>query len=800
MSEIYTKSEVEAASLKYFNGDELATSVFITKYALRDNDGNYLEDTPDKMHHRLASEFARIENNYKNPKSEQEIYDMFYRFKHIVPAGSPMFGIGNDNSLMSLSNCVVVAPPKDSISGIMDSAKDLANLFKYRCGVGIDISSLRPSGDSVNNSARTTTGAWSFSELYSHVVNMVGQNGRRGALMVSIEVSHPDIEKFVTMKIDLKKVTGANISVKLSGKFMEAVEKNSDFNLEWKGKIYKTVNAKELMKLITETATATAEPGILFWDNIKNNIPLQSYSEVGFDHIGVNPCAELALSAYDSCRLISLNMSNFVIDAFDDPIFDYKKFEEVVRFGVRLSDDLIDLEIEKLNKIINTVDEEDVKNVFIKLRDSAKRGRRTGLGTHGLADMLVKLNLIYGSDDAINFVSKIYNMFKNYAYSESAILADERGSFEVFDWDKEKNNSFILSLEGNTIEEIKEKGRRNGSLLTIAPTGSTAIVSMTSSGIEPIYRLSYVRRKKINNDEVVEPDFIDEVGVKWKEFEVYHPLVRDYINKKNCKISDLTETFVTSDKIVPLQRIKMQSVIQEGIDHQISSTINLPKGTTADVVSDIYINAYKNNLKGITVYVDGSRSGVLVEKENKKSIFIQKNAPKRLEKLPCDIHQLTVAGERWIVFVGLLDGKPYEVFGGKANKISIPKRYTNGSIIKCKRKTTRSIYDLVVGSGDDELFVKDIVETFDNPTNLALTRLTSLSLRHGTHVKYLVEQLQKDKDSDLFSFSKSVARVLKKYIPDGEKSNEKCESCGSSNMQYENGCSVCVQCGYSKCS
>ena len=795
-------------SLGYFSGDELSANVWNTKYALKDREGNFVETTPDDMHHRLASEFARIESKFggETALSEEKIYSLLKDFRYIVPQGSPMMGIGNDYVKISLSNCVVVNSPEDNISSIIDSGKHLANLFKRRCGVGLDISNLRPEGTPVNNSAGTTTGAWSFADLYSYVCRMIGQNGRRGALMISIDVRHPDVEKFVTMKHDLKKVTGANISVKISDEFMRAVEGDEDFELQFpinsdSPACTKTIRAKELWDTIVDSATKTAEPGILMWDNITNNLPAESYKSQGFQTLTTNPCGEIPLSAYDSCRLISINLKNFVKNAFqDDAHFDYDHFSQVATAGMRLSDDLVELEIEKLNGIIESCDTSDERDLWQKLKTACVNGRRTGLGTHGLADALACLCLAYDSEEAIEVIDKIYETLKVSAYMESVHLSEQRGAFPVFDWAQEKDNGFIKSLPRELQLLISKHGRRNISILTNAPTGSVSIMSQTSSGIEPVFRNSYTRRRKLShNEEHIEADFVDELGDRWVEYEVFHHNIREYL--EIMQTSEIPDFFVESDSIDWQNRVRIQSTIQRHIDHSISSTINLPKDTPPAVVGEIYRLGWKLGLKGITVYVDGSRSGVLVtEAESEKEVFPQHSATKRPEELSCNIHHTTIQGEKWIILVGLMDGKPYEVMGGLSNLIEIPTKHTKGILIKHPRKTMNSVYDLKVGTNGDSVRVRDIVKVFDNPNNSAFTRLISLSLRHGANIQYVVEQMQKDRDSDMFSFAKCVARVLKGYIKDGTTASDKvCPECGVDGVVYVEGCLTCRSCGASKC-
>jgi len=801
---MHTEEEVREATLEYFNGDDLATNVFMTKYCLRDKEGNFVEKNPDDMHRRIAKEFSRIEEKFKgNSLSEDEIYSYLKNFKYIVPQGSPMMGIGNDYVKVSLSNCVVVDSPSDNISSIVDTGKHLANLFKRRCGVGLDISNLRPENALVNNSARTTTGAWSFADFYSYVCRMIGQNGRRGALMISMDIRHPDIEKFIVMKQDLSKVTGANISVKISDRFMEAVENNESFTLQYPIDAAdpthtKDVQAVELWNKIVETATQTAEPGLLMWDNIINNLPAECYRDEGFQTLTTNPCGEIPLSAYDSCRLVSLNLKRLVRNPFSEKaVFDFNKLKEIVSVGMRLSDDLVELELEKLESIKEACDTESERELWNNLHRACVNGRRTGLGTHGLADAIARLGLAYDSDESIEIVEKIYETIRDIAYLESVYLAQERGAFPVFDWQKEKNNPYIKRLPKNLSEKIETFGRRNISILTNAPTGSVSIMSQTSSGLEPVFRNSYVRRRKLShNEQDTEPDFIDNLGDRWLEYEVFHHNVREYLQMFN------TDTppgfFVESGDIDWTKRVEIQAVIQRSIDHSISSTINLPKGTDPSVVAEIYMKGWKRGLKGITVYVDGSRSGVLVEKGKER--FPHHTAPRRPLELPCNIHHTTIQGEKWVIMVGLMDGKPYEVMGGLSNLIEIPRAQAEGALVKHPRKTMNAIYDLQIGTNGDTVIVKDLVKAFDNPNHSAFTRMISLALRTGANIQYVVEQLQKDRDADLFSFAKGVSRVLKGYIINGANASEKvCSECKAEGLVYMEGCVTCKACGYAKC-
>ncbi len=812
----YGAEEVITASKEYFGGDELAASTFANKYALKhvvDGQVRFAELSPADMHDRIATEFARIEANYPNPRVFGEIRDALDGFKRIVPQGSPMYGIGNPFVNVSLSNCVVVASPHDSISSIIDIGKDLANLFKRRCGVGVDISTLRPDGSPVNNSALTTTGAWSFADFYSYVCRMIGQNGRRGALMITMDIRHPDIASFVTMKRDLTKVTGANVSVLITDEFMQAVERDDEWLCRWPieadtktAQVTKRLKAKELWRLINESAVMSAEPGLIFWDNYRNNLPAHNYP--GFETISTNPCSELGLSAYDSCRLISVNLKGYVRNTFDqDAVFDFMGFESDVRLAMRLMDDLVDLEIESLSKIIDAVNEEDEKTLWGRLRDAAVRGRRTGLGTHGLADCLASLQIRYDSDEAMEAAERIYQRFRDTAYDESVNLAIERGPFPVFDWIKEKDCKFVARLPEALKSRIARHGRRNISLLTMAPTGSVSILSQTSSGIEPVFAYTYTRRKKINpSDHDARVDFVDDLGDKWAEFAVFHHSLNDYLRKKRPEVlesenplevlGELPNYFVTAGTIDPQRRVEIQGTIQKYIDHGISSTLNLPKGTTTEDGQRIYEAAWRHGLKGVTIYVEGSRSGVLVTESAKDVSIHETDAPRRPDELNCEIHQMTVSGQRWTFLVGMMNDRPYEIFGGSAERVLLSKSMAHGRIVK--RKGTKNIYDLHISNGEDRLVISDIVETFANPNFAVMTRLVSMGLRHGVPIQYLVQQLTRDPSPDFTSFSRIAARVLKKYIRNGARSGEHCNECGA-KLVFEDGCFICKQCGYTKC-
>ncbi len=819
----YTYSQVLEASTKYFNNNELAAKVFVDKYALRDNHGNFLELTPDDMHDRLAREFARIDHEKYDQNFDERfsIYrDALNKFARICPQGSPMSAIGNHYQIMSASNCVVIESPNDSIDGIIETGKNIAQLYKRRCGVGLDLSTLRPDGTPVNNAARTTTGAWSFADFYSYITRMIGQSSRRGALMLTLDIHHPDAMKFSTMKHDKTKVTGANVSLKLSNEFLNAVENNTEYEQRWpidgEAKIVKHISANHVWETIIKSATETAEPGLIMWDNMTNELPAHCYPE--FKTISVNPCAEIALSKFDSCRLISINLTGYVRNAFqNNAYFDFDSFAIDVSIAQQMADNLVDLEIELIKNIQKSCDIHE-KNLWQQLLNAGVNGRRTGTGTHGLADTLAQLCIRYDSDKAMDTVDKIYNTLRDTAYDTSVELAKQRGPFKVYDWDKEQSCPFIERLPQKIKNKMKKYGRRNISLLTQAPTGSVSILSKVgefseynvSSGVEPVFRNFYTRRKKINHDdEKGRVDFVDIVGDKWQEFKVFHSNIKNYLKynllKDDCELPDY---FITSDQINWLKRIELQSIEQKYIDHSISSTINLPKGTSANIVGKLYLEAWKKGLKGVTIYVDGSRDGVLISETNKQSSERPDNicsalAPKRPDKLRCNIKKVKIDGEPWTLFVGLYNSRPYEIFGGLSKYVDIPNKYKLGEISKNGKVDGVSTYNLVLGEGEDQMIIKDVANVFENANFGAFTRTISLALRHGVPVQYIVEQLQKDKYSDMASFSKVIGRVLKNYIIDGTKStsDKTCPSCKSENsIIYQEGCLTCSNCSYSKCN
>jgi len=813
-------------SLEYFEGDELAANVFVTKYALTDKSGKVLESTPDDMHQRLAFEYARIEKKYPNPMSESEIFSLFKNFKYIIPQGSPMSGIGNPYQIQSISNCFVIESPHDSYGGICKADQELVQIAKRRGGVGFDLSTIRPKGLSTGNCARTTDGIEIFMDRFSNSCREVAQGGRRGALMLTISVHHPQIRDFIKIKRDLTRVTGANISVRLTDEFLNAVENNKDFQLRFpvdsdNPDVYKNVSAKEIWNEIVENAHATAEPGLLFWDNAKKYTPSDIYEAEGFGSKSTNPCGEIILSPYDSCRLMVVNLFSFVKNPFEKTAsFDYEKMQEVVEKAQRLMDDMIDLEIEQVNKIIDKIEGDpeptSVKKIELDLwkniKQQAVSGRRTGLGVTAVGDSLAALGITYGSEKSVETVEKFYKTLAIGAYRSSCIMAKERGPFPIHDHQREKGHLFLERIweESPDVYRLsKEFGRRNIALTTTAPAGSVSVLTQTTSGIEPAFLIKYMRRKKINQD--TDPsarvDYIDDIGDAWQEFDVYHHGFKKWMNVTGETEAELSPYYnSTSSDIDWVQKVRVQAAAQKWVCHAISNTTNLPNDTTVDTVKKIYLEGWKSGCKGVTIYRDGCRSGVLVAKNNENSrkdaIFKSHSAPQRSSSLECSIHHASIKGEAWTILVGLMDGKPYEVMGGLQKYIEIPRKYKKGIIIKHPYKTKNSRYDLHIGRNGDSFVIKDLVSVFDNPNHAGYTRTISLALRHGAPIQYIVEQLQKDTEMDMFSFSKVIARVLKTYITDGtEPSKKVCDNCTvEGSLVYQEGCVTCKSCGHSKCS
>ena len=824
---MYKYDEVFRASVEYFNGDELAASVFAGKYALQDSQGNYVELTPDDMHQRLAAEFAGIEAQYNNSMYYEDIYNLFKDFKYVIPQGSPMSGIGNEAKIQSLSNCFVIESPADSYAGILKTDQEQVQIMKRRGGVGFDISTIRPKGLITSNAAKTTDGIEVFLDRFSNSCREVAQGGRRGALMLSVSVHHPQVMDFIKIKSDITRVTGANISVRVTDEFMNAVKKDITYHQRWPvdsddPEVQDYTNAREVWNALIEGAHSSAEPGVLFWDTATRMTPSDAYTSEGFGSVSTNPCGEIILSPYDSCRLMLVNLTSFVKNAWrNNAEFDFGLFRNIAKKAQRLMDDMIDLEIKQIDKILVKIDNDpesdDVKyyerNLWQTIRQVALNGRRTGLGITGLGDTIAMLGQQYGSEESIKTTEKIYKWLALASYEESIQLAKERGAFKIFNHHKEKDHPFLErifnELTPEVIEDYRTYGRRNIANTTTAPAGSVSCLTQTTSGIEPAFMLYYKRRKKVQNGEPVM--FVDELGDEWTEFNVYHHKFKEWMSATRVSDEEVDIAIehspyfgATANEIDWRAKVKLQSVAQKWICHAISNTTNLPADVDVETVKDIYMMGWELGCKGVTVYRDGSRSGVLVandDKKEKSAAIIERNAPKRPEELECDIYHTSIKGQKWVVLIGLLDGKPYEVIGGEADQIEIPSRYRSGKLYKRIFKTLNSKYDLTVGEGDDELILKDVVSVFDNPNHAGYTRVISTSLRHGVPVQYLFEQMQKDKEMDMFSFSKVIARCLKNYIDDGTSASDKiCSDCGAKDsLVYQEGCVTCKSCGSGKC-
>lgn len=811
--DIIKKTHYEDAlkkSVDYFNGDEFSAKVFIDKYALRDEDGFLIEDTPEAMFDRLSFEIAKVEKNkFKKPLSFEEIKSYIGGFKRLIPQGSPMFGIGNKEQYVSTSNCFVINSPEDSYGGILKTDEEIVQISKRRGGVGLDISKLRPNGSKTTNAARTSTGIISFLERYSNSIREVGQNGRRGALLVSLSVHHPDIVSFITSKQDLTKITGANISVRLSDEFLKAVEEKKEYEQRWPvdsktPTISKMVSAEEVWNKIIELAWKTAEPGLLFWDTILKESPANCYKSFGFNDLTTNPCGEIVLCADDSCRLLCLNVYSYVKNPFTkEAYFDYEYFKSDVKIAQRIQDDIIDLEIEALQRIINKIKKDpeidEIKEREIQLwkriLEKAKKGRRTGTGITALGDALAAIGLKYGSKESIEEIDKIYKILKLGCYESSVEMAKELGCFGIWNKDLEKDNPFLNRIKDEDeklYKDMQKYGRRNISCLTTPPAGSISTLTQTTSGIEPCFQISYKRRKKINeNDEGIKVDFIDKNGDKWQEFDIYHPKVKVWSEVTGEKdISKSPWYGCCAEEINWENRVKIQATANKHVDHSISSTINLPEDVSIKEVSKIYTAAWKEGVKGITVYRKGCRTGVLVDNTKEEGKTIKKTvAPKRPPILPCDIYHATSKGEQYFVLVGIMGEDPYEVFAGKNGNIS--KIIKKGMIKKLKRGK----YSLIEENGD--VLQEDISHHIDEDQE-AITRLISSSLRHGCDVSFIVHQLEKVK-GDLLSFAKALSRCLKKYVPDNSKIHgEVCKECGADLIRVE-GCVQCKSCGWSRC-
>jgi ribonucleoside-diphosphate reductase alpha chain len=830
----YSSEEAFKASVKYFKGDDLAARVWVNKYAVKDSYGNIFELTPDDLHWRMAREIARIERNYPNPLTEKQLFDLFKDFKYIVPQGGPMTGIGNNFQIASLSNCFVVGNGADSYGGIIMVDQEQVQLMKRRGGVGHDLSHIRPKGSPVKNSALTSTGIVPFMERFSNSTREVAQDGRRGALMLSVSIKHPDSEDFIDAKMTEGKVTGANVSVRIDDEFMEAVRKAKTYlqkyPIDSNSPIYtKETDAAKIWQKIVYNAWKSAEPGILFWDTIIRESVPDCYADLGYKTISTNPCGEIPLCPYDSCRLIALNLFSYVEHPFTSQArFNFDLFARHVQLTQKIMDDIIDLELEKidaiLHKIIADPEDEEIKRVEVilwnKIREMAINGRRTGIGITAEGDMLAALGLRYGSEEAIEFSVEVHKKVALEAYRGSVNLAKERGAFPVYDTKREKNNPFILRLakaDPELYEDMAQYGRRNIALLTIAPTGTTSLMTQTTSGIEPVFMPVYKRRRKVNpNDKDARVDFVDEMGDSWEEYLVFHHKfkmwmeINGYDTKRHYSNDELDELVAkspyyraTSNDIDWLSKVRMQGQIQKWVDHSISVTINLPEDASEDLVNKLYFAAWESGCKGVTVYREGSRSGVLISTKDKakEGIF----PTKRPEILDADIVRFQNNRDKWIAFIGLIDNKPYEIFTGLADDeegILLPRSVTHGYIIKSRDEQGVSRYDFqYANSRGYKTTIEGLSYKF-NPIFWNYAKLISSVLRHGMPIQKVVElvtSLQFDVES-INTWKNGVARALKKYIPNGTVAEDaRCEGCGSSNVIYQEGCLICQDCGSSKC-
>ena len=846
----YTYDEAYHASLEYFKGDELAARVWATKYALKDSFGHLYEQTPDDMHHRIASEIARIEKKYPNPMSEEKIFDLLKNFRYIVPQGSPMAGIGNNFQIGSLSNCFVIGldGQPDSYGGIIKIDEEQVQLMKRRGGVGHDLSHIRPMGSPVKNSALTSTGLVPFMERYSNSTREVAQDGRRGALMLTVSIKHPDSESFIDAKMVEGKVTGANVSVRIDDAFMQAAVDGTEYTQKYpidsEEPIYtKKIDAQKLWNKIVHNAWKSAEPGVLFWDTITREAVPDCYADLGFRTISTNPCGEIPLCPYDSCRLIAVNLYSYVVNPFTkDAYFDFELFKEHIGYTQRMMDDIIDLEMEKIEAILAKIksdpETEEVKqtelNLWTKIRNKTLKGRRTGVGTTAEGDMIAAMGLTYGTPEATEFSVSVHKALALAAYSSSVNMARERGAFEIYDAKREENNPYIQRIkeaDPELYELMVKYGRRNIACLTIAPTGTTSILTQTTSGIEPVFLPVYKRRRKVNpSDKDVRVDYVDESGDSFEEYIVYHHKFITWMQTNGIEVrDDYTQEQIedlvkrspyykaTSNDVDWLNKVKMQGAVQKWVDHSISVTINLPNDISEEMVGKLYVEAWRSGCKGCTVYRDGSRSGVLISlagdgknkknKDEKKAHYIaeEEHILKRPVELEADVVRFQNNKEKWIAFIGLIDNRPYEIFTGIADDeegIFCPKSVTKGKIIKAVNENGEKRYDFqFINKRGFKTTIEGLSEKF-NPEFWNYAKLISGVLRYGmpiAQVLKLVASLELDNKS-INTWKMGVERALKKYLPNGTKlSGQTCPNCGQESLVYQEGCLICTNCGTSRC-
>ena len=852
----YSYEEAFEASLKYFGGDELAARVWVNKYAMKDSYGNIFEKSPEDMHWRIANEVARIEKKYKNPLTAEQVFELLDHFRYVVPAGSPMTGIGNHYQVASLSNCFVIGLEgnADSYGAILRIDEEQVQLMKRRGGVGHDLSHIRPKGSPVNNSALTSTGLVPFMERYSNSTREVAQDGRRGALMLSVSIKHPDAESFIDAKMTEGKVTGANVSVKIDDAFMEAATEgkkyvqrfpvsDEDYENEVENlRIEKEIDAKELWEKIVHNAWKSAEPGVLFWDTIlRESIP-DCYADLGFRTVSTNPCGEIPLCPYDSCRLLSINLYSYVVNPFTkEAYFDYDKFKKHVQLAQRIMDDIVDLEMEKIALIMHKIEtdpqNQEVKgaeyHLWEKIQRKSGMGRRTGVGITAEGDMIAAMGLRYGTQEATDFSVNVHKTLALSAYRSSVTMAKERGAFEIYDSKREAQNPFILRIKENDPqlwEDMQKYGRRNIACLTIAPTGTTSLMTQTTSGIEPVFMPVYMRRRKVNpNDTNVHVDFVDEVGDSFEEYIVYHKKFLEWMKVNGidtekrytkAEIDDLVAQSpyykATANDVDWLMKVKMQGAIQKWVDHSISVTVNLPNDVDEALVNRLYVEAWRSGCKGCTIYRDGSRSGVMIQVDEKKKkteeepkVELPCKHPEvtevRPQTLECDVVRFQNNKEKWVAFVGLLNGYPYEIFTGLQDDeegIVLPKTVTKGKIIKQQNPDGSKRYDFQFENKRGyKTTVEGLSEKF-NPEYWNYAKLISGVLRYRMpidHVIKLVGSLQLKSES-INTWKNGVERALKKYVTDGtEAKGQKCPNCGSESLIYQEGCLICKNCGASRC-
>lgn len=839
--ETYTYDEALAASKEYFKDDDLAATVWVNKYALKDSAGNLYEKDPSDMHHRIASEIARIERNYPNPMSEEEVYGLLDNFRYIVPQGSPMSGIGNTFQVGSLSNCFVIGldGTPDSYGGIIKIDEEQVQLMKRRGGVGHDLSHIRPKGTPVKNSALTSTGIVPFMERYSNSTREVAQDGRRGALMLSVSIKHPESEDFIDAKMETGKITGANVSVRIDDKFMQAAMDGTTYLQQFpidsdNPKLVKETDARRLWNKIIHNAWQSAEPGVLFWDTITRESVPDCYADLGFRTISTNPCGEIPLCPYDSCRLLAINLYSYVKNPFTPQAeFDFDLFKQHVGKAQRIMDDIIDLEMEKIDAILAKIEtdpeteevKQTEKHLWQKIRTKTLKGRRTGVGTTGEGDMLAALGLRYGTEEATTFSESVHRTLTLAAYDSSVTLASERGAFEIYDASREASNPFINRIREacpEIYDRMMQHGRRNIACLTIAPTGTVSLMTRTTSGIEPVFLPVYKRRRKVNpNDVNARVDYTDETGDAFEEYIVYHPKFVDWMKVNGIEVKqDYTQEEIddlvkrspyykaTANDVDWLEKVRMQGRVQKWVDHSISVTINLPSDVSEELVGNLYLEAWKCGCKGCTVYRDGCRSGVLVAMEKKAEPQAQTLVPhahKRPAELEADVVRFQNNKEKWIAFVGLMDGKPYEIFTGLADDedgIFCPKSVTRGKIIRAIDENGVKRYDFqFINKRGYKTTIEGLSDKF-NPEYWNYAKLISGVLRYGMpidQVLKLVGGLELNSQS-INTWKMGVERALKRYLPDGTKaSGQKCPHCGNETLVYQEGCLICTSCGTSKC-